>query len=187
MASTASSSNTSIQMLGESFKYCAPVAGELGIKAEDLSIALGLMANSGLKSTVSGNQLKTGLLRMVKPTKQVQEAMDKYGISLQLADDGSVDLMSTMIHLREKLGGLDKVTRANVLSTLMGKESVAGWSAVVGATSKDFDKLTESIYNSNGKAQEMADIMGNNLEGKIKSLKSAFEGKPEIAGSRAQP
>ena len=187
MASTASSSNTSIQMLGESFKYCAPVAGELGIKAEDLSIALGLMANSGLKSTVSGNQLKTGLLRMVKPTKQIQEAMDKYGISLQLADDGSVDLMSTMIHLREKLGGLDKVTRANVLSTLMGKESVAGWSAVVGATSKDFDKLTESIYNSNGKAQEMADIMGNNLEGKIKSLKSAFEGVQITIGDMLTP
>lgn len=187
MASTASSSNTSIQMLGESFKYCAPVAGELGIKAEDLSIALGLMANSGLKSTVSGNQLKTGLLRMVKPTKQIQEAMDKYGISLQLADDGSVDLMSTMIHLREKLGSLDKVTRANVLSTLMGKESVAGWSAVVGATSKDFDKLTESIYNSNGKAQEMADIMGNNLEGKIKSLKSAFEGVQITIGDMLTP
>lgn len=187
MASTASSSNTSIQMLGESFKYCAPVAGELGIKAEDLSVALGLMANSGLKSTVSGNMLKTGLLRLVKPTKEIQTAMDKYGISLQLADDGSVDFMSTMIHLREKLGALDKVTRANVLSTLMGKDAVAGWSAVVGASEKDFNALSEAIYNSSGKAQEMADIMGNNLEGKIKSLKSAFEGVQIVIGDILTP
>lgn len=187
MASTASSSNTSIQMLGESFKYCAPVAGELGIKAEDLSVALGLMANSGLKSTVSGNQLKTGLLRMVKPTKQIQQAMDKYGISLQLTNDGSVDFMETMTHLREKLGGLDKVTRANVLSTLMGKEATAGWSAIVGASEKDFNKLTEAIYNSNGKAQEMADTMGNNLEGKIKGLKSAFEGVQITVGKILTP
>ena len=187
MASTASSSNTSIQMLGESYKYCAPVAGELGIKAEDLSVALGLMANSGLKSTVSGNMLKTGLLRMVKPTEQIQKAMDKYGISLQLTEDGSVDLMETMTHLRNKLGGLDKVTRANVLSTLMGKEATAGWSSVVGATEKDFNKLTEAIYNSDGSAQKMADTMGNNLEGKLKNLESAFEGVQIVVGDIFMP
>lgn len=176
LAATAVNSNTNVQMLGESFKYAAPVAGELGIKAQDLSVALGLMANAGLKSTASGNQLKTGLLRMVSPTKQIQTVMDKYGIAIQKTEDGSLDLIETMTHLREKLKGLDNVTRSSVLSTIMGKNAVAGWSSVIGASEEDFQKLTEAIYNSNGVTEEMAEIMGDNLQGKLKALGSAFEG-----------
>ena len=98
LAAASTNANTNVSMLGESFKYAAPVAGALGISAEDTSVALGIMANSGIKASQAGTALRTGLSNMAKPTKQMQAYMDKYGISLQKNADGSVNLRDTMEH-----------------------------------------------------------------------------------------
>ena len=67
-------------MMGETFKYVAPVAGAMGYSAEDVATAVGLMANSGIKASQAGTSLRTMLSRMAKPTKEVQAAMDALGI-----------------------------------------------------------------------------------------------------------
>lgn len=85
LAAAASNANTNVSMMGESFKYVAPVAGSLGYSAEDVAIALGLMANSGIKADMAGTSLRNMFQRMAKPTKESQAAMDRLGISL--ADD----------------------------------------------------------------------------------------------------
>lgn len=106
MAATMSSSNTNVEMLGESFKYVAPVAGAMGYSVQDVSIALGLMANSGIKASQSGTALRTLMTNMSKPTKDMQIAMDKLGISL---DDGSGNMKSfkeIMNDLRKGFGSL---------------------------------------------------------------------------------
>lgn len=187
LAMASSKSNTNVTLLGESFKYVAPVAGELGIKTEDLAVALGIMANAGVKGSMSGTQMRTALTRLVKPTDEMKKVMDKYNISLQLNKDGTVNLMDTMVHLREKLGGLNETTRANVLATLMGQEALAGWSAICGASEEDFESLTNSIYNADGAAKQMADTMGDTFEGKIKNMKSAFEGVQIAIGNKLIP
>ena len=155
MASTCSKSNTSITLMGETLKYVAPVAGTLGINMKDLSVAIGLMGNAGIKGSQAGTALKNGLVNLVKPTDQMAEAMNKYGIELQKNEDGSINLMKTMQHLREKLGGLDQATQANVLSTIFGKEAMAGWASVINASEKDFNKLTNAIYNSDSATRKM--------------------------------
>lgn len=180
LAMASSKANTNVEMLGESFKYCAPVAGELGIKAEDLAVGLSLMANAGIKGSMSGTQMRTALARLVKPTKEMQKTMDKYNIALQTNEDGTVNLMGTMKHLRSTLGDLEETERANVLATLMGQEAMAGWSAICGASEEDFNKLTEAIYDSEGATKKMAETMGDTFEGKLKNLNSAF-GELKIA------
>ncbi len=72
LAATATNSNTNVSLLGESFKYCAPVCGALGYSAEDTSIALGLMANCGIKATNAGTALRAILTNMAKPTDAVE-------------------------------------------------------------------------------------------------------------------
>ncbi|NFH90370.1 phage tail tape measure protein, partial [Clostridium botulinum] len=126
LASASSNSNTNVAMLGESFKYVAPLAGSLGYKAEDTSIALGLMANAGIKASQSGTTLKTALVNMAKPTSNMQAVMDQYGLSLQSTDGSMKSLKEVMDMLREKMGGLDKATKASASATLFGKESLAG-------------------------------------------------------------
>lgn len=176
LAAASNNANTNVAMLGESFKYVAPVAGALGYSAEDTSIALGLMANSGIKASQAGTALRTAMSNLVKPTDQMAVVMDEYGISLTDADGNMKSFMTIMTDLREKMGGLDEATQAAAASTLFGKEAMSGMLAIINASDADFDKLTTAIYNADGTAKRMADTMQNNLSGQLTILKSALEG-----------
>ena len=121
MASTCSNANTNIELMGETLKYVGPVAGSLGIEMDDLSVAIGLMGNAGLKGSQAGTSLRAGLTNLVKPTKEMRNAMEKYGVELVKNSDGSVNLMGTMENLRSTLGGLDQTTQAAALASIFGK------------------------------------------------------------------
>lgn len=175
LASASSNSNTNVSLLGESFKYVAPVMGALGVTADDTAMALGLMANAGIKGSQSGTQLRTVMSNMIKPTKQQATAMAKYGVEMQTNADGSVNLKGTMDNLRTTLGGLDETQQAAAASTIFGKEAMSGALAIVNASETDYKKLTDSTTNYNGAAKEMADIMQDNLQGNLTKLKSALE------------
>jgi len=106
MAAASSNANTNVSMMGESFKYAAPVAGALGYSVEDTSLALGLMANSGIKASQAGTTLRTIFTNMAKPTEEMYGAMQKLGVSL---DDGQGNMLSfreVMNQLREGFGQL---------------------------------------------------------------------------------
>lgn len=79
LAQASSSANTNVGLMGETFKYIAPVAGALGYSAEDAAVAIGLMANSGIKASSAGTQLRSSLTNMIKPSKDVGDAMEKWG------------------------------------------------------------------------------------------------------------
>lgn len=187
MASTVSNSNTSIELMGETLKYVGPVAGSLGIEMDDLSVAIGLMGNAGLKGSQAGTSLRAGLTNLVKPTKEMKNAMEKYGVELVKNADGSVDLMGTMQNLRTVLGELDETTQAQALATIFGKEAMSGWSAIVNASEGDFNKLTNAIANSDGTAQSMADTMMQGAKGALTEMKSALEGVAITIGERLTP
>lgn len=176
LAAASNNANTNVSMLGESFKYVAPVAGALGYSAEDTSIALGLMANSGIKASQAGTALRTAMSNLVKPTDQMAAVMDRYGISTTDAEGNMKPFMTVMTDLREKMGGLDEATQAAAASTLFGKEAMSGMLAIINASDEDFDKLTNSIYNADGTAAQMAETMQDNLTGQLTILKSALEG-----------
>ena len=91
LAAASSNANTNVAMMGESFKYAAPVAGSLGYTAEDIAVALGLMANSGIKASMAGTSLRNIFTRMAKPTKESAMAMERLGLSL---DDGKGNMYS---------------------------------------------------------------------------------------------
>ena len=176
LVKTGNSANTNVAMMGETFKYCGAVCGTLGISIEDAAIATGLMGNAGIKASQAGTALRGGLTNLVKPTKQMKEAMDQYGVAIQTTDDGSVDFMATMQNVRQALGGLDSASQAAAIAQIFGKEAMSGWAAIVNATDEDFQSLTDSIYNAEGAAQEAAGVKLDNLSGQITILKSTIEG-----------
>lgn len=175
LAAASSNANTNVSMLGESFKYVAPVAGSMGYSAEDVSVALGLMANNGIKASQAGTALRTLMTNMAKPTKTMAGAMDTLGISLTDSEGNMKSFQEIMIDLRKGFAGLSEAEKANVAASLAGKEGMSGLLAIVNSSEADFDKLTDAIYNSNGAAAEMERVMNDNLAGDIKILKSAFE------------
>ena len=175
MASASSNANTNVELMGETFKYCASTAGSLGYSMEDTSIAIGLMANSGVKGSQAGTSLKNILVNLSKPTKQMKVAMDKLGISLTDSNGKMKPLSKVMEELREKFGKLNEKQKAQYASTLAGKEGMAGLLAIVNASPKDFDKLTSAVNNSSGSAEKMAKTMNDNLGGDLTLLGSHLE------------
>lgn len=176
LAKASSSANTNVSMLGESFKYVAPLAGTMGYSVEDVSLALGLMANASVKGSMAGTSLKTALSNLASPTDKMAEVMTEYGISISDAQGNALPLIDVLKQLREKFGGLSETEQTAAASTLFGKEAMSGMLAIINASDSDFKKLTENINNADGAAQSMADTMQDNLQGQITILKSALEG-----------
>lgn len=180
LAAASNNANTNVSMLGGSFKYVAPVAGALGYSIEDVSVALGLMANSGIKAEQAGTSMRSMLSRLAKPTKEVYAGFDQIGISAEEAmtnADGSMKPLSeTLGILREKMSGLSEAEQANVAASIAGQEAMSGLLAIVNTSDADYQKLTDAIANADGTAEHMADVMLDNLPGAITIMKSAMEG-----------
>lgn len=176
LAKAASNANTNVTLLGESFKYAAPVAGALGYSAEDTAIALGLMANAGIKGSQGGTALRSSLSRLIKPTDDAAALMEKYGLSMTNADGSMKSLGQVMDMLRNNMGDLTEAEQAQAAATLFGQEAMSGMLSIINASDKDYEKLTSAIYDADGAAQEMADTMLDNLGGQLTLLKSALEG-----------
>lgn len=176
LATASSSANTNVSMLGESFKYVAPLAGSMNYSIEDVSLALGLMANASVKGSMAGTSLKTALSNLASPTKSMAKQMDKLGISMTDSNGNALGLKDIIIQLREKFGKLSETEKAATASTLFGKEAMSGMLAIINASDADFNKLTNNISNADGAAKQMADTLNDNLKGDITIAKSALEG-----------
>ena len=176
LAAAASNANTNVSLLGESFKYVAPVAGALGYSAEDTAIALGLMANAGIKGSQGGTALRSSLSRLIEPTGNAAALMEQYGLSMTNADGSMKSLGEVMEMLRTKMGGLSEAEQAQAAATLFDQDAMSGMLAIINASDSDYEKLTSAIYGADGAAQQMADTMLDNLSGQLTLLKSALEG-----------
>lgn len=187
LAAASSNANTDVAMMGATFQKVAPVAGALGYTVEDMSLAIGLMANASIKAEVAGTSLKTSLANMAKPTKQQKAYMDKYNISLTRTDGTMKTFDEVVTNLRSSLGGLSEQQQVAAATAIFGKESFAGMLAVVNATEADYDKLKASIQGCDGAAKNMADTMLDNFEGKLTLAQSALDGLMVALGEALLP
>ena len=182
LAAASSNANTNVSMMGETFKYAAPVLGSLGYSAEDSAIAIGLMANAGIKSSQAGTALRSSITNLAKPTDTVASAMEQYGISLTDSSGKMYSLRELMEQLRQKLGGLSEAEQAQAAASLFGKEAMSGMLAIINGSPADFEKLSNAIDTCsdtvdgyNGTTEKMAAVMQDNLAGQVTILKSQLE------------
>lgn len=187
LAAASSNANTNVSMMGDTFKYVAPVAGSLGFNAKDTAIAIGLMANSGIKGSQAGTALRAGLVNLVSPSEAAQKAMDSLGISVTDGEGNMKSFRTIMGDLREKMGGLSETQKASAAATIFGKEAMSGWLAIINSSDKDFNKLTNAIDNSNGATKRMVGTMEGGIGGAFRNLKSAIEGLGIAIGERLAP
>lgn len=175
LAAASANANTNVQMMGDGFKYAAPVAGALGYSIEDTSMAIGLMSNAGIKGEKAGTALRTMFTNLSKPTKAMKDKMDELGISITDSNGEMLPMRDVLDQLRDKFSGLSKDQQAATAATIFGKESMSGALAVINASQKDYDKLSKSIDGSKGSAKDMADTMEKGLGGSLRELRSAAE------------
>lgn len=176
LAQASARSNTDVAMMGQTFKYVAPVAGALGFSIQDTATAIGLMANAGIKGEQAGTSLRAIFSRIVKPTAEVASAMERIGLSVTNSDGSMRSLDEILRDLRAGFSGLSESERASTAASLAGQEAMSGMLALINASGEDYEKLSDSIYHAKGAAEEMAGVRMDNLKGDVTLLKSSAEG-----------
>lgn len=176
LAAASGNANTNVGMMGETFKYAAPLAGALGYSAEDVALAIGLMANSGIKASQAGTALRSMFTRLAKPTEESATAMDAVGVSITNSDGSMKSLNEVLQDMRKGFSNLTEAEKTQYAAMLAGQEAMSGLLAIVNASDSDFEKLSSSINDCDGSTKRMADTMNDNLSGQITLLKSQLEG-----------
>lgn len=176
LAQASNSANTDVVGLGEAFQYVAPVAGSLGYSVEDVSLALGTMANAGIKGAKAGRALSTSIMRLGSPTKEMSGALSQLGVSLTDSEGKMLPLRTVLEQLRGSFKGLTEEQQLAYASTIFGKDAASSMLPILNASQSEWDKLAGSIDNAEGATKRMRDIMEDSLGGDFDKLKSAAEG-----------
>lgn len=176
MAAASSNANTNVEMMGETFKYVGAAAGAMGYSIQDIALATGLMANSGIKGSEAGTALRSVITRMAKPTKESSAAMKKLGLSMTDSKGRMKSFGTIMKDMRKGMKGMTEDQKASYAAMLGGQEAMSGVLAIANASEKDFNKLSKAIDNSKNAAQNMAKVKLDNLKGDVTILQSSMEG-----------
>ena len=173
LAAASTNSNTSVSIMGETFKKAAPVAGALGYSVEDVAVAVGLMADAGVKGSRAGTALSntfTGLLNGVTLTGAAFGEME---FTVVNTDGSMMSFGQTIDSLRAAFSQMSEAEKVANAQAIAGKQGYAGLLAILNATNDDYNKLTSSIANCAGAAEKMANIKMDNLRGQMTLLDSA--------------
>nr|DAO03999.1 MAG TPA: minor tail protein [Caudoviricetes sp.] len=206
-AKTTTKTNTTVEMLGETMKYAAPVAHAFGASLEETAALTGLMANSGIKASAAGTALRSGFLRLAgtssKSTKAIEEmglslseataqqeearaALDSLGIAMN--DTNGPRKMSAIVRdLADRTKNMSKEQKLSTLATIFGTNAASAWVAVIDQGPDALDNLTKELENSDGAAATMAETMQNNAHGAMTRLQSATESVAISIGSTMLP
>ena len=174
-ARTATSSNTTIEGLGDTLKYAAPIAHSFGMELEDVAALAGMMGDAGIKGSQAGTAMRSALLRMADPAEEAATWMEKLGLSFA-EGDGSMKSMSAILRDTSKaFSTLTEAERLAAAQSIFGTEAASAWLAVIDQGPEVYDEFVESLSNAKGAAEEMAEIRLDNLAGDMEELGGAVE------------
>lgn len=187
LASAATSANTNVSIMGETFKMSASVAGALGYTIEDVAVAVGLMANSGVKGSIAGTALKNTFNGLLEGVTLTGAAFGEYEYSAVKADGTMKSFSSTIDELRGYFEQMTEAERVNNAMTIAGQRGYNGLLAILNATDEDYASLTESINSCTGAAAKMAAIKMDNLNGELTLMNSAWDALKTTIGEQFIP
>lgn len=168
LAGASSSANTNVEQLGEGMKFVAPVAAALGISVEDTAAAMGVLSDAGLQGSMAGTGLRRVLSELANTTPQAQKALESYGLTVEQLNPATTSITEIVNQLAEV--GLD----ATDAFTIFGDRGAPAILALTSQTTR-LGQLTNEFQKLEGRAKEMADVMGDTLSGDLKILRSSVE------------
>ena len=174
-AAACNNSALDVDSLSESLSVAAPIFSAAGYSIEDATLYMGTMANAGIDASTAANALKTGFARLVSPAKEGQEAMEALGISVTNADGSMKDSVTIQSELHDAFSNLSESEQIAAASAIFGKNQMSNWLALINTAPEEVDALNESLINSSGSTQEMADAMMSGFGGSIEKLKSSLD------------
>lgn len=187
LAAAATNSNTNVSIMGETFANAASIAGALGYSVEDVAVAVGLMANSGVKGSVAGTALKNTFNGLLEGVTLTGEAFGEYDYTAIKANGTMKSFSDTIDELRVYFDQMTEAERVNNAMAIAGQRGYNGLLAILNATDEDYASLTASINNCTGAAQRMAEVKLDNMNGQLTIMKSAWDGLKISVGEQFTP
>ncbi len=187
LATTQAKSNTTVGLLGEAFKYVAPLAGSYKYKLEDVATALGMMANAGVKGSMAGTSLSSIITRLGTDTDGCRGVIEEMGVAFYNQDGSARNLSDVLKDLSDKTKNLDVEQKSALAKQIAGMEAQKGLLAILNQGSKAYEDLEAKIKSCGGAASDMAANMESGMGGSLRSLKSALEGVSITLGEKLAP
>lgn len=194
LAAASSNANTNVSMMGETFKYVAPVAGTLNYSIEDMAEAIGLMANSGIKSSQAGTALRSIITRLSTDAGSSSKSLgalgtlvEKLGVEFYDTNGKARDFGDVIAETREAWQGLTDEEQTTYGKKIAGEEAIASWLSLMNAAPADVEKLSAAIKNCDGAASDMSSTMQDNLQGDFVLLDSAVDGMKISLADELEP
>lgn len=187
LARAAANTNAGITDTGEAMKYIAPVAATMGQSLEEVTAAIGLMSNAGIKGGQAGTTLRTALTRLANPSNEAAELMEELGFNAYDSSGKMLSLKDIVGNLQTSLSGLTEEQQQQAIATIFGQESMSGMLALIAAGPAELERLTKSFKNADGAAKDMANTMMDNTKGAWDEFTSALEGAGIVIGNTLLP
>lgn len=187
MAKTASSTNTSVAQLGEGILTIGATAKTVKGGTAELNTALGILANNGIKGAEGGTHLRNVILSLQNPTDKAAACMEQLGVDVYDSEGNMRSLNDILGDLNTSMDGMTAAEKSNIIGQIFNKTDLSSVNALLANTGDTWDDLQQSIIDSGGAAQQMADTQLDNLQGQITILKSALEGLAISFGELLMP
>lgn len=187
MSKTASTTNTSVAQLGEGILTIGATAKSVKGGTAELNTALGILANNGIKGAEGGTHLRNIILSLQNPTDKAAAAMKTLGVDVYDSQGNMRSMNDILGDLNKSMDGMTSEEKANIISTIFNKTDLSSVNALLANTGDTWDSLQQSITDSGGAAQQMADTQLDNLQGQLTILKSAIEGLAISFGQLLMP
>ncbi len=187
LAVASSNANTNVAMMGETFKYVGAASGALGYSVDDAALAIGLMANSGIKASQAGTELNSIFTRLATNTNGARSAVENLGIKFFDSKGSARAYTNVLMEMRDATKDMTDKEKINFANTVAGTRAQAGLLAMLNATAKDFNKLKGAIEDADGASLDMYNTMQDNLQGALDSLSSKVETVKLSFGKRLTP
>lgn len=187
MAKTASTTNTSVAQLGEGILTIGATAKTVKGGTAELNTALGILANNGIKGAEGGTHLRNVILSLQNPTDKAAACMEQLGVDVYDSEGNMRSLNDILGDLNTSMDGMTAAEKSNIIGQIFNKTDLSSVNALLANTGDTWDDLQQSIIDSGGAAQQMADTQLDNLQGQITILKSALEGLAISFGELLMP
>lgn len=191
LATVQAKTNTTVGALGEAFKYVAPLAGSYGYELEDVSAALGQMANAGVKGSMAGTSLSSIITRLATDAGATSNSLgalgvltEECGVEFYNADGSARSISDVLVDLCDATKDMTVEQKAEIASTIAGQEAQKGLLAILNQGSDSYGELRDKLADCSGTANDMAENMESGLGGSIRRLQSAFDGFQQKLGEK---
>ena len=187
LAMASSKANANVSQLGEAILTVGGTAANLKNGTTELTTALGLLANVGLKGAEGGTHLRNIILSLQSPTDDAAKLIRQLGLQVYDAQGNMRGLDEILGDLNTRMVGMTQGQKDSIINRLFNKTDLAAVNGLLAAQGEQWDALAAQIDAAGGAMEQMAETQQDNLQGVMTSMGSAFEGLQLAVYERLEP